>query len=174
MHGRPETGAAPGHFFGYETAAFQKPFAAQPRAGLARCEAADFPLPPARIRQRSLGGFRSGGFAAADRKPRSGGAGAAAAGDSRFGRVIARTPICFRKSVAAAFRFHIWYRGRILSAETGWLLQQGCMAIDDECWGDFLDYKRKPEEYQWWVKVRLKDGSTAWALAKGFGNMASC
>ena len=26
----------------------------------------------------------------------------------------------------------------------------------------------------WWVKVRLEDGSTAWALAKGFGNMDAC
>lgn len=88
--------------------------------------------------------------------------------------VIAAGDLIFELESEGEGYFHIWYRGRILSAETGWLLQQGCMAIDDECWGDFLDEKRKPEEYQWWVKVRLKDGSTAWALAKGFGNMDAC
>ncbi len=69
----------------------------------------------------------------------------------------------------------VWYRGRILHAETGWLLPEGCLAIDAECWGDYLDKKREiPADYQWWVKVRLKDGTTAWARADFFGDMDSC
>ena len=94
--------------------------------------------------------------------------------DSREKVDIAAGDLIFELESEGEGYSHIWYRGRILSAETGWLLPQGCLAIDAECWGDYLDDELKPAEYQWWVKVRLKDGSTAWAHAKGFGNMDAC
>ena len=62
-----------------------------------------------------------------------------------------------------------WYGGKTFVAE----LTQ-CIAFGPDCWGEALDPGAPPPVHQWWVKVRLSDGTEAWARDEGFGNMDSC
>lgn len=62
-----------------------------------------------------------------------------------------------------------WYGGKTFVAE----LTQ-CIAFDKDCWAEALDPGVPQPAHDWWVKVRLPDGTEAWARDEGFGNMDSC
>ena len=70
--------------------------------------------------------------------------------------------------------FKFWHEGQIVEASGGGYLENRCLAFDAECWGVYLDPPGTPISDVWWVKVRLSDGTEAWALSDGFGNMDGC
>ena len=70
--------------------------------------------------------------------------------------------------------FKFWHEGQIVEASGGGYLENRCLASDGECWGVYLDPAGTPISDVWWVKVRLSDGTEAWALSDGFGNMDGC
>jgi hypothetical protein len=63
-----------------------------------------------------------------------------------------------------------WYKGRKFEKP----LAIHCLVFDADCWSDYIDPAGTPVKHDWWVKVKLADGSKAWALSEGFGNMDAC
>ena len=63
-----------------------------------------------------------------------------------------------------------WYKGRKFEAP----LATNCLVFDADCWSDYIEPAGTPVKNDWWVKVKLADGSEAWALSEGFGNMDAC
>lgn len=65
---------------------------------------------------------------------------------------------------------NFWYRGRTFVAEMA-----QCLVTGPDCWGEAIEPAAAAEpRHDWWVKVRLADGTEAWARDEGFGNMDGC
>lgn len=63
-----------------------------------------------------------------------------------------------------------WYQGKTFVAEMA-----QCLVAGPECWGETIEpAAAAAPRHDWWVKVRLADGTEAWARDEGFGNMDGC
>jgi hypothetical protein len=69
---------------------------------------------------------------------------------------------------------HVWYDGRVLSLPTVGEVQDHCPFPDEKCWGERLEPENEEEDYTWWVKIRLQDGTEAWTAEVNFGNIDAC
>lgn len=90
-------------------------------------------------------------------------------GDSREKVEIAAGALVFQLDHLGEGSANFWHRGRVFYTQVS-----QCLVFDDECWGDALEPDAAQTPHEWWVKVRLADGTEAWALGDGFGNMDSC
>lgn len=67
---------------------------------------------------------------------------------------------------------HVWHQGAVTSMSTSGEVQRMCPFPDAQCWGELLGDE---SEHEWWVKVRLGDGTEGWTNnTHAFDNMDAC
>lgn len=69
---------------------------------------------------------------------------------------------------------HVWYRGDtyLVGSHT---FQTHCPRPDKECRGEYLDPDEGAYRRDWWVNIRLPDGTVGWTNdVESFGNLDAC
>ena len=70
----------------------------------------------------------------------------------------------------------VWHNDVVTSMSTSGEIQTMCPFPDKGFWGEYLVSKQKVnQEHEWWVKVRLSDGTEGWTnKTRAFDNMDAC
>ena len=68
----------------------------------------------------------------------------------------------------------VWYKGQVHEMSTSGEVQEHCPHPGDGCWGEALNAGALMREADWWVKVRLEDGSEGWTRDIHFGDIDAC
>lgn len=69
---------------------------------------------------------------------------------------------------------YAWHRGAVYSLRTVGKVQNHCPFPSKDCWGEFLLPENEQDDYAWWVRVRLPDGTEGWTAEVNFGNIDAC